>query len=525
MATAISPMLCQYHPAIEQALAELTPLLLPVGRMTPRSVALLVLQGDADVLNAAAPAAVRHQVERILLTAQAALTHPLPVEVALARQNSAAELLAGVLTQGTAQARHGFAATLGTLAMRPLTGLPIALGILWLCFQFVGIFGAGTLVGLLEEKLFGGIVNPWLISTTAQLLGLGTVEVGANAAMTGALGHDILAGLFNLLLGENGVITLGITYAVGIILPIVFTFFLFFSLLEDTGYFPRLALLVDRLFKFMGLNGRAVIPIVLGFGCDTMATMVTRIQESQRERVITTFLLALAIPCSAQIGVILALLGAAGIEAGVPGLLYWGWVGFMAVALMAFGFLASRVLPGDAAHFYMEVPPLRLPVLKNILVKTFSRMQWYTIEIIPLFIWASLLIFALDLTGILHWLLIALKPMATLIGLPGGEDGFGGAKVILQGFFRRDYGAAGLYDFAGTGALTVAQIFTACIVFTLFIPCIAQFMVMKKELGLRRSVAMVGIILLIAFGTGGILNQVLPRIPGLDHTVSLKVEE
>lgn len=525
MATQILTAPCPYPEAIEAALNELVSLQTPVGGMHPRSIALLVLQGDKELLERSTPESARARVVKILAKAQEAVKHPLAVEIAMARQSAASGLLEGVLIGGTARGSHTFAATLGNLAMRPLTGLPIALGILWFCYWFVGVFGAGTLVGLLEEDFFGGILNPWLVSTFSGLMGLGAVELGSDAAMTGAIGHNILAALFNLLLGENGVITLGITYAVAIILPIVFTFFLFFSILEDSGYFPRLAMLVDRIFKFMGLNGRAVIPIVLGFGCDTMATMVTRIQESQRERMITTFLLALAIPCSAQIGVILAMLGAAGIQAGVPGILYWCWVGFMAVALLVFGFLASRVLPGNTASFYMEVPPLRFPVIKNILVKTFSRMQWYTVEIIPLFIWASVIIWALDLTGALHYMLIAIKPLATLIGLPGGEDGLRGSMVVLQGFFRRDYGAAGLYDFASEGLLNAAQIFTACVVFTLFIPCIAQFMVMKKELGLKRAALMVAVILIIAFGTGGILNQILPNIPGLDQPVHLMVEE
>ncbi|GFP26308.1 ferrous iron transport protein B, partial [Candidatus Hakubella thermalkaliphila] len=107
---------------------------------------------------------------------------------------------------------------------------------------------------------------------------------------------------------DYGIITLGIRYAVAIILPIVATFFIAFSIIEDTGYLPRLAMLIDRAFKKIGLNGRAVIPIVLGFGCDTMATMVTRTLETKRERIIASILLALAIPCSAQLGVILALL-------------------------------------------------------------------------------------------------------------------------------------------------------------------------------------------------------------------------
>lgn len=526
MATQVQSAPLIYSPQIESALIELAAHIRGASAMTARSLGLLLLQGDDEVLNAvAAEPGSADRIRGIVAQAQAAYDRPLSVVIALERQKAAEGIIGQVVRESTSARKSSFTQILGTLAMRPLTGVPIALAILWACYQFVGIFGAGTLVGLLEENLFGEIVNPWLVEQGSRLLGLGAVALGDNAAMVGSFGQQFAAAFFNLFLGENGVITLGITYAVAIILPIVFTFFLFFSVLEDTGYFPRLALMVDRIFKYMGLNGRAVIPIVLGFGCDTMATMVTRIQESQRERLITIFLLSLAIPCSAQIGVILSLLSKAGIEAGIPGGVYWLWVGFMTVAFLVVGFLASKVIPGDAAGFYMEVPPLRWPVLKNILVKTFSRMQWYTLEIIPLFIWASVIIWALDLTGALHYLLIAIRPLSDFIGLPGGADGLGGAKVVLQGFFRRDYGAAGLYDFASQGILTVGQIFTACVVFTLFIPCIAQFMVMKKELGMKRASAMVAVVLIIAFGTGGILNNVLKNFDSFNKQVTIVAED
>ena len=176
-------------------------------------------------------------------------------------------------------------------AVRPLTGVPLLFIVLYYgLYQFVGVFGAGTMVDFLEKKVFEGYFNPWITGIVKD-----------------AIPWPILRELF---VGEYGVITLGLRYAVGIIMPIVATFFLFFSVLEDSGYFPRLALLVDRLFKKIGLTGRAVIPMVLGFGCDTMATMVTRTLETVRERIIAT-LLALAIPCSAQLGVIMALLSKA----------------------------------------------------------------------------------------------------------------------------------------------------------------------------------------------------------------------
>lgn len=161
-------------------------------------------------------------------------------------------------------------ARLSEITISPVTGIPILGAIVYLgLYKFVGVFGAGEVVNFLEKKLFGGSVNPWFNALINRLLPAGT---GWSYWIRELLGN------------EYGLVTLGVTYAIAIVLPIVFLFFLFFSILEDSGYFPRLALLVDRVFKKIGLNGRAVIPLVLGFGCDTMATMVTRIQETKRSQ-------------------------------------------------------------------------------------------------------------------------------------------------------------------------------------------------------------------------------------------------
>ena len=198
--------------------------------------------------------------------------------------------------------------------------------------------------------------------------------------------------LQDLIANDYGIVTLGIRYATAIVLPVVATFFLMFSLLEDSGYLPRLSLMLDRLFKSIGLSGRAVIPMVLGLGCDTMATLVTRTLETKRERLIATILLSLAIPCAAQWGVIVGLL------AQKPTALIF-WAGFITVIFLAAGYLLARLLPGKQGGFYMEIPPLRLPKLKNILTKTYVRVKWYFYEILPLFIWASVLIWLGRLTG------------------------------------------------------------------------------------------------------------------------------
>ncbi len=399
------------------------------------------------------------------------------LDLSLERKAIVRGLLDGVFCQPD-QRRATFGERLSRLAVRPATGIPLLLAVLYFgLYKFVGDFGAGTVVDLLEGKLFEGLFNPWI-----------------TGVVKGILPWPVWQELF---VGEYGIITLGIRYAVGIILPIVATFFLFFSVLEDSGYFPRLALLVDRVFKKIGLTGRAVIPMVLGFGCDTMATMVTRTLETVRERIIATLLLALAIPCSAQLGVILALLSKA------PGaLLVWGVC--LLLIFLVIGFLTARLMPGEAPMFYMELPPMRLPQLSNILTKTYTRMQWYFMEILPLFVLASVLLWLGKITNFFETMVDWLSPVMAAIGLPRET-----AVAFIFGFFRRDYGAAGLYDLQTKGILNPRQLTVAAVTLTLFIPCVAQFLIMKKERGLKVALAIGLFVSAVAFGSGWLLNEVL----------------
>jgi ferrous iron transport protein B len=332
-------------------------------------------------------------------------------------------------------------------------------------------------VNFLENKVFVGYINPLVVNFVNNTI------------------HFKL--LQDLLVGEYGVITLGVRYAFAIILPIVATFFFAFAIVEDTGYLPRLAMLVDQLFKRIGLSGRAVIPLVLGFGCDTMATMVTRTLPTKRERIIATLLLALAIPCSAQMGVILGLLGDKPV-----GLIIW-----LAVIILVFlfvGFLASKIMPGELPSFYMEIPPLRLPHLLNIVRKTWMRLKWYFLEILPLFIFASLFIWLGQISGVFDALVKVLEYPIRWIGLPSKA-----AVAFLFGFFRRDYGAAGLYDLKKLGLLSGNQLVVGCVTLTLFLPCIAQLLMNVRERGLRLGIAMSVFILFFSFSVGFLVNLVL----------------
>jgi ferrous iron transport protein B len=367
---------------------------------------------------------------------------------------------------------------LGRAVRQPLTGLPILALVLYLMYLFVGVFGAQTLVGLLEDQVFGRFVNP-AATSLAALVPFAIVR--------------------DFLVGEYGLVTMGLTYAIAIVLPVVTTFFLVFGFLEDSGYIPRLAIFSDRLFRAMGLNGKAVLPMVLGLGCDTMATMTTRILGTPKERLIAITLLALGVPCSAQLATILGILG------GVSLMALLTLFAVVLSQMVLVGFLAARALPGDRSDFILELPPIRMPRFRNLLTKTVLRVRWYLGEAVPLFLVGTALLFGLDRLGALAWIEAAARPIVTgALGLPSDA-----AHVFVMGFLRRDYGAAGMFMMAQQGQLSGVQAVVALTVMTLFVPCVANLLMIIRERGVRVGFAILATVTLIALGAGSALNGVL----------------
>jgi ferrous iron transport protein B len=468
-----------YDDPLEFTLSRLEGMLGQTYALSRRAIALLMLQGDAEILSLVKEREGERlrDMEAVLEELKARYPHPLGYVISVRRQEEATRIADSVMTcrRTSALPVREF---LSKLIMNPFSGAPILLVILYYgLYKFVGTFGAGVLVHFMEDTVFGKYVTPVVLDAV-------------NRFVPFALLRD-------LLIGDFGIITMGIRYAVALILPIVTTFFLAFAVVEDSGYLPRLAMLVDALFKKIGLSGRAVIPLVLGFGCDTMATMVTRTLPTKRERVIATLLLALAIPCSAQMGVILALL------AGRPRALVI-WLAVVIGVFVFIGFLASKIMPGERPSFYMEIPPLRWPNPRNVIQKTFWRIKWYFLEVLPLFVGASVIVWIGQLTGIFGFLVRLVRYPVSLIGLPDEA-----AVAFLFGFFRRDYGAAGLYDLKEAGLLSGNQLAVSAITLTLFLPCFAQLVVNVKERGLRMAVGMSVFILFFSFGVGYLVNVIL----------------
>jgi ferrous iron transport protein B len=471
-----------YPVEIETAVANVCTWIAKIqASITHRSLALLWLSGDPVTEKWLREHIDEHSYQELTAqrqTLQLSFVEPLSIVIHGARLEFVGRVVS-VVVQEIGGGWRGISTTLGRLTTHPIWGWVILAGVLYGFYWFVGVFGAGVLVELLEEDLFGQVINPWLVAWVNRLVPLPFVV--------------------DLLVGEYGLWTMGLTYALALIFPIVMTFFLAFGVLEDSGYLPRLAALSNRLFQRMGLNGKAVLPMVLGFGCVTMATLTTRVLETKRERLLVILLLALAVPCSAQLGVVM------GILAGVSFTAMLIWSGVVALVLLTIGWLAARLLPGERTQLLVELPPMRWPVVSNVIVKTAARIEWYLKEVLPLFLIGTALLFLLDRTGILDQIIRVGEPLvAGWLGLPPEAS-----AAFLVGFLRRDFGATGLFVMQSQGLLSPMQVVVAMVTITLFIPCIASVLMIAKERSWKTALGMVFVITPLAFLVGGLLFRML----------------
>lgn len=405
---------------------------------------------------------------------------------------------------------------LGRITMHPIAAFPILIIILWAVYKIVGEFGAGTCVDFFENKVFGNSLVPsggfdisLYIPFIQKTYTITHIHFQGFNYYLGLLAQKMVSKdniIFELFLNEqSGLIQVGLTYAIAIVFPIVGFFFLAFGIMEDSGYLPRLAVMVDKIFKRIGLNGKAILPMVLGLGCDTMATLTTRILNTKKERIIATLLLALAIPCSAQLGVIASILGR------ISGVYFALYVFIICTQLLFIGYLSSKILPGATSDFLMEIPPFRMPKLSNIFIKTFYRIHWFLKEAVPLFMIGTLALFVATKLGVLSFVERICAPVIkNFLGLPVETT-----RGFILGFLRRDYGAVSIFNALRENErghdIDPRQILISLVVITLFIPCIANFFVMIKEQGVKNAFLMFAFILPYAILIGGILRIILQQ--------------
>lgn len=387
----------------------------------------------------------------------------------------------GAVTEQVQKVRHRhhtFLDKLEDASVNSFWGLVIGIAVIASSFTAIRYAGEGLIDGLLDplfERYWLPVVN--------YLSGLFGGEGFLHDIIIGRLvdGHIDFEQSF-------GMLTTGLYVPVVMVLPYVLSFYAVLSFLEDFGYLPRLAVIFDALLHRMGLHGFAIVPSLLGFGCNVPGILATRVLDSQRERFIAATLISVAVPCAGLQAMIIGALGSMGMK----------WVamvyGTLLVSWLLLGRLLHSILPGFSPELIVEIPPYRIPSLKAMGLKLWMRISGFFLEAVPLVLGGILLISLMDATGITDLLTRLLAPVFSgLLGLPGEAAG-----PILLGILRKDV-AVGMLATLG---LSPAQLVVATITLSMTFPCIATFIVLWRELGGKRMAASMGIMIASALVAG-----------------------
>lgn len=379
---------------------------------------------------------------------------------------------------------HTFLERLEDLSIKPATALPLALVSLLVIFTAIRFIGEG-LIRLAFEPAFERLWAPVMMQLS-KLLGAGLL-------------HNVLIG--KLVDGQVdfveslGLLTTGLFVPIAAVLPYVFSFYLVLSFLEDSGYLPRLAVLVDNVMHRLGLHGLAIIPMMLGLGCNVPGAMATRVLETKRERFLAATLMAIAVPCAAQTAMVVGLVGRHGARG--LGLVF----GTLLVVWLALGFLLNRFTKGESPEIFVEIPPYRMPYWGALLKKLSMRIKGFIRGAVPFVLLGVFITNILYSLGIIQFIGRLASPVITgVLGLPQDATG-----ALIIGFLRKDVAVGMLLPLG----LDLRQIAVASVVLTMYFPCVAAFAVLVRELGIKDMLKSAAIMISSALIVGGLLNLIL----------------
>jgi len=371
---------------------------------------------------------------------------------------------------------HTLKDALGELTVKPLTGIPIAIAILygfWSVFcSFAGtLFTDGFFVKLFDEHFL-----PWMQS----------IFPGKGGWFYYIFVGDPLA---DNCFEAFGVLTSGLFVAIGVVLPAIFIFYLMMALLEDVGYMPRMAVLIDTIFHKIGLHGYAIVPSILALGCNVPAVTATRILETKKQRFMMMTLLAIFIPCGAQLGIMQEVIpGSIGIV-----LLY------LIFGYFIFGFILNKLTPGKSPEILIDVPPYQKPLWNNITRKLRMRLGGFLKTAVPFVLFGCAIINILYLTGTIDWLAKTLSPLLTgWFGVPGETAG-----PLVAAFLRKDLAVAQLSAIK----MSKYQMITSVVLVSIYFPCVATFVMLLKE-GWRNLLGSLAVLVTVIFLYGGLINLI-----------------
>ncbi len=388
--------------------------------------------------------------------------------------------LAGEITEEVQRteppSRSSSLAKFGDMCTAFTTGIPIACSILVAMYFFIGEFGATYLVDTLNSAVFEGFLFPMVSQFTDRL--------------PSPFMRDMIMD------PDFGIIPTGVFLAMGLVLPVIFCFYITFGILEDSGYLPRISILLDNTFEKLGLNGKGVIPLVMGFSCVTMALLTTRVLNTEKEKNIASFLLYLCLPCAPLIAVMLIILDKMPLSAT------FAVFGIIASQVLIAGYFANRLLPGNRSPLFLEIPPMRLPKPLAVLKMASAKTYFFMLEALPVFILASLGVFLFQRIGGLTLLEHTLGPVIhNVMGLPEKS-----VQVFIKTMIRRESGATELEHIRHI--YTNLQLVVNLLVMTFVAPCINSFIVLFKERGIKSGLVINVTVFVYAILIGSIVNHV-----------------
>jgi len=371
----------------------------------------------------------------------------------------------------------------GELTVRPATGIPLAIAVLFGFFSFFFTFGLSFLMMLLDP-VFSKYLIPWLVQT---------VPGGGPTLKESSLLYGILVGEPTALHAFEyfGVLTSGLYVAIGVVLPAVFAFYIILTILEDTGYMPRLVTLIDTVFHKIGLHGFAAVPMLLSLGCNIPGVEATRALETRKQRFMMMALLGVFIPCGAQLGVMLAV---------VPE--YVGLILlYCIISFFIAGFVLDAITPGRSPEILIDVPPYRAPTWRNIARKVWHRVEGFIAVAIPMVLAGVLVVNILYWVGVIGWIGSVLSPMFVYwFGVPEETAG-----PLVMAFLRKDVAVAQISAIK----MTVAQTIIAVTLVTIYFPCLATFIMILKEAGVVDLLKCLGILIVSFFIFGGLMQGIV----------------
>ncbi len=465
-----------YPDWIESFLVKITELL-PGSAVSPRAIGLLLLAQDQGVEAYIRRCHGEDLLASILkLTRSSRQTDAETFRILVGNlYNLKAEQAAREILEVEPPTRNPFLVTLGDWCTQLRTGIPIAIAMIAAMYLFVGSFAATFVVDTINSTIFEG----FLIPVSEKLV---------NPIPIPFIRDMIIDSDF-------GILPTGVFLALGLVLPVFFCFYIAFGFLQDSGYLPRLSILLDKIMQQMGLNGKGVIPLVMGFSCVTMAILTTRILGSEKEKNIATFLLLLGMPCAPLIAVMFIILGRMPLSASLA------VFGIIGAQIFIVGYVLNKILPGAKSPFLMEIPPLRVPKFSRVVGMATRKTLFFMKEAVPVFILASMMVFVFQRLGGLDILEQMTRPLiTTMMGLPEKS-----VQVFIKTLIRRESGATELEHLREV--YTNRQLVVNLLVMTFLTPCMNAIFVLIKERGLRTAGVIVGSVLVYAIIIGTLVNH------------------